>query len=85
MRASEPQLRITRVAHLWDPEHARSDAAASSSAARLVFPAVAWFGRVDAEGLPEAPPSQRGDDDGVAALHPLHPAEIEVALGDRGP
>ena len=53
--------------------------------ARLAFPAVAWFGRVDAEGLVEAPPSQRADDYGVAALHPLHPAEIEVALGDRGP
>jgi len=42
-------------------------------------------GRVDAEGLLEAPSSRRGDDYGVAALHPLHPAEIEVALGDRGP
>src|SRR5256885_5787781 len=56
-----------------------------SSAARLTFPAVAWFGRVDAEGLVEAPPSRRSDDYGVAALHPFHPAEIEVALGDRGP
>src|SRR5207253_7836539 len=33
----------------------------------------------------ESPPPQRGDDDGVAALHPFHPAEVEVALGDRGP
>src|SRR5207249_4799455 len=56
-----------------------------SSAARLTFPAVAWFGRVDAEGLVEAPPSRRSDDYGVAALHPFHPAEIEVALGDRSP
>src|SRR5262245_18374827 len=51
----------------------------------LAFPAIAWFGRVDAEGLPEAPPSQWRDDDGVAALHPFRPAEIEVALGERGP
>ncbi len=56
-----------------------------ASAARLAFPAVAWLGRVDPEGSVKAPPSQRGDDYGVAALHPLHPAEIEVALGDRGP
>src|SRR5262245_42645956 len=52
---------------------------------RLAFPAVAWFGGVDAEGLPEASPSQRGDDDGVAALHPFDPAEIEAALADRRP
>src|SRR5256884_3862367 len=52
---------------------------------RLAFLPVAWFGHVDAKGLPEAPPPQRGDDHGVAALHPFHPAEIEVALGDRGP
>src|SRR5207245_3203106 len=57
----------------------------ASSAARLAFPAVAWFGRVGAEGLVEAPPSRRSDDYGVATLHPFHPAEIEVALGDRGP
>jgi hypothetical protein len=56
-----------------------------AAAARLTFPEVAWFGRVDAEGLLEAPPSQWGDDYGVAAPHPFHPAEIEVALGDRGP
>src|SRR6266567_85952 len=58
---------------------------ANFSAARLAFPAVTWFGRVDAEGLLEAPASRRGDDYGVAALHPFHPAEIEVTLGDRGP
>src|SRR2546423_4351814 len=52
---------------------------------RLAFLPVAWFGHVDAKGLPEAPPPQRGDDHGVAALHPFHPAAIEVALGDRGP
>src|SRR5207247_8472160 len=57
----------------------------SRSASRLAFPALACFGRVDAEGLPEAPPSQRGDDDRVAAAHPFQPAEIEEALGDRGP
>src|SRR5271169_3728868 len=56
----------------------------SFSAARPAFPAVAWFGSVDAEGLPEAPPSQWGDDYGVAALHPFQPAEIEIASGDRG-
>jgi hypothetical protein len=33
-----------------------------------VFPAVAWFGRVDAEGLLKAPPPQGGDDYGAAAL-----------------
>ena len=55
-----------------------------SSAARLAAPAAAWSGRVDAEGPLEALSSQRGDDYGVAALHPLHPAEIEVARGDRG-
>src|SRR5438477_10282715 len=41
--------------------------------------------RRDAECLLESPPPQPGDDDGVAPLHPFHPAEIEVALGDRGP
>src|SRR5262249_23515282 len=50
---------------------------------RLVCPVVAWLGRVDTEGPEEAPPSQRGDDDGLAVLHPFHPAEIEVAPGDR--
>src|SRR5262249_59631575 len=40
---------------------------------------------LDAEGLLEAAPSQRGDDDGLAVLHSLHPAEIEAALGERGP
>jgi hypothetical protein len=44
-----------------------------------------WFGSVGAEGLPETLPSQWGDDYGVAALHPFQPAEIEVAIGDRGP
>src|SRR6266404_7902917 len=34
---------------------------------------------------PESPAGPMGDDYGVAALHPFHPAEIEVALGDRGP
>src|SRR5438067_9487762 len=43
------------------------------------------FGRVDPEGLREAPPAQRRDDYGVAALHPFDPAEIEAALGDRAP
>src|SRR6185436_11122575 len=42
-------------------------------------------GRVDAEGLPEASPAQRGDDDRMAAAHPIQPAEIEAASGDRGP
>src|SRR5207245_1927810 len=46
---------------------------ANSSATRLAFPAVTWFGRVDAEGLLEAPAPRRGDDYGVAALHPFHP------------
>ncbi len=61
------------------------DATASSSAAQLAFPAVAWFGRVDPEGLLEAPPARRGDDYGVAALHPFYPAKIEAALRDRDP
>src|SRR5204863_8400906 len=61
------------------------DGKAPGSVARLAFPAVAWFGRVDAEGLLEASPSQRGDEYGVAARHPFHPPEIEVALGDRDP
>src|SRR5215813_7342015 len=46
---------------------------------------IAWLGRVDAEGPEESPPSQRGDDDGLALLHPLNPAEIEVAPGHHGP
>src|SRR5262249_59955475 len=45
----------------------------------------AGFGRVDAEGPEEAPPPQRGDDDGLAVLHPFHPAQIEVPSRDRGP
>ena len=65
----------------------RQERFASSRSAEtgLAFHAVAWFGRVDAEGLLEAPPSQPGDDDGVAPPHPFHPAEIEVALRGRGP
>src|SRR6185503_18376165 len=43
------------------------------------------LGEVDAEGLAESPSSQRGDDDGVAARRPLHPAEIEEAPGQRRP
>jgi len=65
---------------------ARSATSSSRSAETgLAFHAVAWFGRIDAEGLLEAPPSQPGDDDGVAPPHPFHPAEIEVALRERGP
>src|SRR5437764_13942230 len=41
------------------------------------------FARVDPEGLRGAPPAQRRDDYGVAALHPFDPAEIDAALGDR--
>src|SRR5262245_20642996 len=54
------------------------------SAPGLSLSAVAGFGGVDAEGLAEAPSPQRGNDHGVAALHPLHPAEIEVASGGSG-
>src|SRR5206468_12873590 len=66
---------------------ASSARSASSRSAEtgLAFHAVAWFGRIDAEGLLEAPPSQPGDDDGVAPPHPFPPAEIEVALRERGP
>src|SRR5262245_49712303 len=49
------------------------------------FPAVAGLGRVDAEALLESTPPRRGDDHGVAAPHPFHPAEIEVTRGERGP
>src|SRR5262244_346625 len=52
---------------------------------RLAFRPVASSQRVDGEGLLETTPSQRGDDHGVATLHPFHPAEIEVARGQRGP
>jgi len=56
-----------------------------ASAARLAWSAVAWLGGIDAEGLPKAASAERGDEYGVAALHPLQPAEIEEALGDRRP
>ena len=65
--------------------HRRLRAEATASAGRRTWVAVAWFGRVDTEGLLKAPPAQRGDDDGVAARRPLDPAEIEAALADRDP
>src|SRR5215472_13454332 len=40
------------------------------------------FGSV---GLLEPAPSQGGDDHRMAAPHPFDPAEIEEALGNRGP
>ena len=45
--------------------------------------AVTRSGGVDPEGLPAPPLPQRGDDHGVAALHPFNPAQIEAALRDR--
>src|SRR5262249_10981367 len=58
--------------------------------ARYAFSPRAWCPPLDnhwsdAEHLPESPPPQRRDGDGLAVLHPFHPAEIEVALRDRGP
>src|SRR5262249_540537 len=40
---------------------------------------------LDAEGLPEAPLSNRRHDDGVVLLRPFHPAEIQEAVGARSP
>src|SRR5690349_18040812 len=74
--------RTRRCALRWRSKCRR--VAGAASAARLALPALARLGGVDAEHLQEPPPSRRGDENGVAALHPFHPAEIEAARGDRG-
>src|SRR5262249_37594518 len=59
--------------------------ASTSAWSRLALLTVARLGRVDTEDLPEPAPSQRRDDDGLALLHPLRPAQIEAAPGDGRP
>src|SRR5215475_3118280 len=51
----------------------------------LARPTIVRLGRVDAEDLLEPAPSHPGNDHGVAAFHPFHPTEVEVALGHRSP
>src|SRR5215813_379792 len=43
------------------------------------------LGFADAEGFQKTALSQRGDGYRAAVLHPLGPAEIEIALGECGP
>src|SRR5262249_31967614 len=78
LRWSSKQRRYFRR-HYHLSTHGRTSLSCQTARSALAFTSV------DAEGLLEPAPSQGRDDHGMAAPHPLDPAEIEEALGNRGP
>src|SRR5580704_9291423 len=71
------------------PRPARGGLATTSGDSRTALPTSCVvsgvLGHADAERLPEAAPSRRGDAHRAAVLHPLGPAQIETTLREGGP
>src|SRR5262249_25066703 len=69
--------------HFDDHRSVRADGGLSAPFDSLARPAIAGRGPADPARLLEATPARCGDGNGVALLHPLDPAEVEAAPGER--